>query len=690
MREVVLSEKNIKRIAAFILSVALICSAVIPSYGENGGQKNVRAATTYSGKFVITNESGRPVSGYAYEYIETIADYSGWNVEYVPYKSFDDAIKAVENGDAEIYFDVCNISEREGKMLFPDEPMGNEAYCLYCKTGDRGMYSEGFSCKNGKRIGITAGTVQEKLLKEWCAEKGFSPEIITFDSKLETRQALENGVVDLICEINLLDNDNIMVVEEIARKDYYLAISKKREDLLEDVNSACKTVAGYNPYFTDDLSRKYFGNNIVSKILSPGEEEWVSNHSVLTAGYLEDYLPISGVDEDGEVIGAISTVLPLMLEAININDRVEIQYKGFKTTSEMNEALINNEIDTAFPVFDTVFRGKNNGLCFTSEVLSCSTDLVYRDEYTNKTESVIAVNENNRMMEAYVDMYYPDSEKKYYESIEKCINAVKKGEAGSTIVNGYRNHELLSLSGDASLDTLNLKNNVDYSFAVRANNPALLLLLNRALENTDKSVFLKKTYEYAGSLVDYSLWDLIKAKKNIIAVYISIFVTALLFIVIAVLNKKAGTETLTRLNNRVAAGKYLRKKMNSGKDFGIVSLDIDKFKKVNDTYGHPEGDRALKYVSEAILKSVPSSYFVSRISGDEFMIIGGKSEEELANLEDLINSNLMEIYKMNGCEYNNEVSAGYMIKNNEIASLDELIEAVDEKLYNRKTEKAGR
>src|SRR3546814_4989549 len=53
----------------------------------------------------------------------------------------------------------------------------------------------------------------------------------------------------------------------------------------------------------------------------------------------------------------------------------------------------------------------------------------------------------------------------------------------------------------------------------------------------------------------------------------------------------------------------------------IMLLDLDRFKQVNDTLGHPAGDALLKQVAERLLKIVGDKEMVSRLGGDEFQII---------------------------------------------------------------------
>lgn len=88
-------------------------------------------------------------------------------------------------------------------------------------------------------------------------------------------------------------------------------------------------------------------------------------------------------------------------------------------------------------------------------------------------------------------------------------------------------------------------------------------------------------------------------------------------------------DLFTGLLNKKAIEHYGEKKLKSlGKDEVLHSLllDIDDFKDVNDTYGHPVGDRVLKQVAELIRDTVPMRARAGRIGGDEFLVLLPTSE----------------------------------------------------------------
>lgn len=70
-----------------------------------------------------------------------------------------------------------------------------------------------------------------------------------------------------------------------------------------------------------------------------------------------------------------------------------------------------------------------------------------------------------------------------------------------------------------------------------------------------------------------------------------------------------------------------------GAPAALVLVDLDKFKPVNDEYGHPAGDHALKHVAEILRRNVRSSDSVGRWGGDEFVLIIWQVDEAAAQLK---------------------------------------------------------
>ncbi|MCM3172286.1 sensor domain-containing diguanylate cyclase [Paenibacillus sp. MER 99-2] len=84
---------------------------------------------------------------------------------------------------------------------------------------------------------------------------------------------------------------------------------------------------------------------------------------------------------------------------------------------------------------------------------------------------------------------------------------------------------------------------------------------------------------------------------------------------------QAGTDVLTGLNNRRTFGEIIQQWTQREGPFSIIVLDIDRFKTINDTFGHHAGDEVLKRIAQQIQMSVSSEDFCFRYGGEEFVVL---------------------------------------------------------------------
>jgi diguanylate cyclase (GGDEF)-like protein/PAS domain S-box-containing protein len=156
----------------------------------------------------------------------------------------------------------------------------------------------------------------------------------------------------------------------------------------------------------------------------------------------------------------------------------------------------------------------------------------------------------------------------------------------------------------------------------------------------------------------------------------------------------ANVDVLSGLPNRGRVrqllGEALRQATTGNVPCAIMFLDLDGFKPVNDTFGHPKGDAVLRAVAKRLVDEVGSDGHVGRMGGDEFAIVvpdaqGRKLVEELA---DRIIKSIREPYMIDQTEIRIGVSIGCAFGPIDGATVDDLILKADLALYQAKD--AGR
>jgi len=159
---------------------------------------------------------------------------------------------------------------------------------------------------------------------------------------------------------------------------------------------------------------------------------------------------------------------------------------------------------------------------------------------------------------------------------------------------------------------------------------------------------------------------------------------------IDMLDMQVNNDSLTGLNNRRRAEYYLTDCIEDAvkNPFCIYMIDVDHFKKINDTYGHGEGDHALCIVAKA-LKRTAEKYkgFAARVGGDEFLLsIFYRDGVIIEDVSGTINQFIEEQCNEEKTPYSLNVSAGYHLCMDKLKQVSELLKTADQMLYQNKFE----
>ena len=154
-------------------------------------------------------------------------------------------------------------------------------------------------------------------------------------------------------------------------------------------------------------------------------------------------------------------------------------------------------------------------------------------------------------------------------------------------------------------------------------------------------------------------------------------------------------DTLTQLPNRV----LLRHRMDEmvermhrdGKNFAVLCLDLDNFKSVNDTLGHPFGDGLLRSVADRLRAELSEHDTIARLGGDEFAILRAEVErpEDVSDLLQRLLTVLGEAYDIDGHHVTVGVSIGASLAPSDGDDPDRLLKNADMALYRAKADGKG-
>jgi diguanylate cyclase (GGDEF)-like protein len=148
-------------------------------------------------------------------------------------------------------------------------------------------------------------------------------------------------------------------------------------------------------------------------------------------------------------------------------------------------------------------------------------------------------------------------------------------------------------------------------------------------------------------------------------------------------------DPLTSLANRASFHRTLDDKMSAGSRVGILILDLDHFKEINDTRGHPVGDEVIRIVASRLMECVTEGTTVARLGGDEFaVVLSNFSEDDAAALAEQIGHSLSRPIHLHDTILRIGASIGVALGHSKIDA-DVLLRNADIALYEVKNSGRG-
>lgn len=662
--------------------------------------------------------SGRR-TGYSYEYQQKIAAYTGWNYEYVE-GNWGQLVQKLINGEIDMLGGVSYTEARANVVQFSSYPMGTEEYYLFINGDKVAEYNEDFSYFNGKKIGVNKQSVQLEFFKEWEKQHNIQTELIELpDGESKSMKLLKDGEIDGFVSVdNYLSVENIVPVVKIGYSDFFFAVSKKRSDILDELNVAMGKIQDENRYYGDELFIKYIRNSRAITYLTHDEQQWLSEHKTIRVGYVDDYLAYCAKDKETEqVTGALKDYLRKARTSFS-NGILNFETKAYDSISDAMSAMQRGEVDTVFPSNLSVYDAEEAGVLITPSIVNANLYLVVQAsnvEYLKDMQYIkVAVVGGDDNYESIVKTKYYNWQIYNCDNVHACIRDVANGKAEGFLISNYRYNSISRLCSQYHLVALDTAKDLDFRFAVKKGDMELYSIVAKTTNIVPTSYVHASLTKYFSEEGKMTVWELICDNKAIVIFLITLIISMLWLIVVQnrlirakneakkhsmkvrELSHRVFVDALTSVRNKGGYDDYIlhlkeRIKKKDVVEFGICMFDCDNLKVINDKYGHEKGDVYLKTAAKAICEVFQHSP-VFRIGGDEFTLI--LLNEDFKNRTELIN-----LFKVN-CNTVNEqakndweqihISIGCAVSElSNMASVDDVMRKADQLMYENKRKRKG-
>ena len=482
----------------------------------------------------MVNEKGER-SGYGYEFLQNIAGYAGWTYEYET-SSWSDCFTQLENDEVDILCGISYTEERAKDMLFSDMPMGEEKYYIYTDASNMNLTAANLKSFDGKNIGVLKDHIPENVLNEWETRYGLHTQHINISSAEETMEKLTNHEID--CFVSVEESRwkeyNISPITNIGESDIYFAINKNRADIKENLDSAMRRIKDDNPFYIDDLYKRYFSTQS-SGFLSKDEKEWISEHGAIRIGYLNDDIGVSVQDpETGKLTGIIKDYVELAQNCLQ-GQKLEFELKDYDTRNEQLTALHDGEIDLIFHVSQNPYSAETNGFVLSDTVWTFNmAATTARKSFDENAENTVAVAKDNFALKAYISYNYPHWTIKEYETKEAAFKAMEEKKTDCFLSNSGTVSDYLR---NQNIHSIFLTKAANASFAIRQGEPLLLSILNKTLMSIPSDKFSGAVVSYSNAMRKVTATDFIKDNFLKVSILVGITFSLVLIVVLGFLRK---------------------------------------------------------------------------------------------------------------------------------------------------------
>ena len=530
--------KNFK--FCYLIFGIITCLIALPaSTSAKENSDNVVRVGSFEETYNIVNEKGER-RGYGYEYLQDIAGYAGWTYEYVT-SNWEDCFTQLENGEIDILGGISYTDERAKNMLFSDMPMGEEKYYIYTDASNMDLTAGNLDSFEGKNIGVFKDHIPEDVLNEWESKYGLHTKHINISTTTEVMDKLSKHEIDCFVSVeeSRWEESEISPITSIGEAEIYFAINPKRPDIKEALDSAMRRIKDDNPFYTDDLYRRYLSTQS-SSFLSKEEREWIRQHGVIQIGYLNHDGGISSIDPStGKLTGVITDYVDIAKDCLQ-GQTLKFELKGYDTRSELLQALHDGKIDLIFHANQNPYFAETNGFSLSDTLLTLNmAAITAKDSFDENKENIAAIEKDNFALKAYLSHNYPQWKIVEYETSKAAVKAMQKEEADCIVSNSVTVSDYLK---NNKLHSVFLTKEADVSFAVQQGEPILLSVLNKTLTSMPTTKFSGAVVSYHDSSRKVTARDFIQDNLQTVSLIVGISFFVVLCIIIGFLRKSKRAE----------------------------------------------------------------------------------------------------------------------------------------------------
>lgn len=483
-------KKGILYVVNCLLAVLLLAAPMqyLPSAEEAAdtetGRQIIRVAFPTQEGMSFFGHSGK-VTGYNYDYLEKISEYTGWEMEYVPYGSADgneavgSAISDLQEGKVDLLGPLLKNKATEEMFEFPDNSYGT-VYTTLCALSSSSVRENNIYNVDLLRVGLwkTAETRNNEVIA-FLDSENMPYEITYYETSEEQLEAFNNGSVDVISSVSLSPVANSKIVAQFAPRPYYFASTKGNTELIEKLDETIELIDQVDPNLQDTLYNNYFRVVNDAFRLTDKQKEVISEQKTLRVICSENAAPFTYKMND-EPTGMLVSILNDFAEKTGL----AVEYTFCESREDVRKLLSEGSYDVLIGI--PLTSGLCSELGFINSAPVIKSLLAYAQHPTksstdtsDQTIALVKGLQEQIPTDGYANVILCDNSKACVEAVESGAANVAAGsraaleyyiyEENSTLVTslipGQEQNAAIAVNRTAAPELLAAMNNYIYSIS---------------------------------------------------------------------------------------------------------------------------------------------------------------------------------------------------------------------------------
>ena len=483
--------------------------------------------------------------GYGYELMQALAGYTGWKFEYVKC-DWSDCFDKLENGEIDVMGDISYTDERAQKMLFSDEPMGEEKYILYADLSNMDIGTSDFKSLDGKRVGVLVGTEPESMLTEWENKNSVHTEHVNVNSNDDVEKKLANHEIDCFVSLeeSIWSEQGISSVTTIGKSGIYFAINKEHSDIKTELDWAMRQLDQDSPFFKADLYKKYFTLDYCQS-LTGEEKSWVEEHGGIWIGFLSNDAAVFSFDEEtGKLTGMLAEYFSYAKDCLG-NQTLEFNIQEYDDYDEMLQALQEREIDMIFYTGRNPYFAEKNGYALTNTAWTYSLMAVTDEEKFDENKVyTVAVPREKYALKQHIAFSYPQWKLVDCDSLDDAADMVIHEKADCFLMGAS---QAMIYDNSRKFRSIPLTKTMEACFAVRSGEGTLLSILNKTLKAMPSDMLTSALAIYDSTAEKVTFYAFVKDNMIVFFATAGFFALSIIGIILVLLRKARKAEAVAKL-----------------------------------------------------------------------------------------------------------------------------------------------